>query len=220
MRHFTSLYDCAGFLSLYLSKPVALVRATMLDCPTHYRLSGNLRLRLNQVPAEGSLSHVDGVVLYTLARLLQAQNIIELGTFRGHSTNYLAEAVWKNGGRVDTVDLVRYWGKVWRGHAITLANRQVVRQHKADAYEYLLRRPQGSVDMIFEDTSHDYYNTRGLIDLTKIVLKPGGLLVIHDVAVDKVPGCRVQEAVDDSGLPFECFTVWPGNQGLAVWRKP
>ena len=165
----------------------------------------------------GSIYPDEGKILYQLADMIEARHVLELGTFVGYSTNYLANAVranWGLKGQVDTVDLVWYWGGVWRGRAIAPLNRLVVRQHKSDALSYLLRCRDKRFDMIFEDTSHTYPNTKAIIRAAKHKLRPGGILVIHD-ATSPVVG--VAAAVADSGLLFATYHT---ECGLAVWHKP
>ena len=230
MKTFNGLRECADASVGVLRADRGVIYRTMLQCPTSYkplrypeRGSGSkdvYRLRSQLVPMEGALSHVEGIVLYTLARTIGAQSIVELGTYAGHSTNYLAEAARYNGGRVDAVDLVRWWGGVLRGQAITLRNRMVVRQHKMDALKYLESRSDDSIDFIFEDTNHGWNNTYQLIMTGTRKLRSGGIMVVHDVAVTGVEGCDVDMAIESSGLDFHSFKVFPGEQGLAVWRKP
>lgn len=190
-----------------------------LECPVRYKRSSDERLARQLVPLEGALSHTEGLALYGIAVATQAKRIIELGTFAGHSTNYLAAAARRNKGVVDTVDNVWYWGGVWRGQNITLGNRSVVKRHKSDALDYLCKQRMESVDLIFEDTSHAYVGTTQLIYASRTTLKPGGILILHDAFVD-VEGCEVRRAVKESPLEFLCITINPGRQGLAVWRKP
>jgi len=187
------------------------------ECPVGYKPSRDANLRGHLVPIDGALSHVEGLALYSLIRAIGAKRIVELGTFAGHSTNYLAAAARETGGIVDTVDNVWYWGGVIRGQAITLSNRRVVRQHKSDAYKYLLNKCEDNlVDFIFEDTSHTWRDTYRIIALACRKLRSGGILAIHDVAV-----CReVREAVEYSGLNFLSIAAWPSEFGLALWRKP
>lgn len=194
-------------------------RLHTLSCPVTYQQGKNDRLHDQLVSEEGSLSHVEGLILYALARSINAKNIIELGTYYGRSTNYLLAAAVTNGGRVRTVDNVRYWGGVVRGSKIMFRYLLNVELVKADARLWLLNQPLESADFIFEDTDHSYELTSSLICDASCVLRPGGILAIHDVAVE-LPECRVLEAVNDSGLEFTCLTCYPGLQGLAIWRKP
>lgn len=163
-----------------------------------------------------AIPHEDGKILFTLACFIKARHIVELGTFAGNGTNYLAAAAYYTDGWVDTVDLVWYWGGVLRGWAIEWRYRPYVCQYKSDAWEYLYKQDDNSIDFIFEDSSHTYHNTTELIHLSKDKLRVGGILAVHDVLVDYV---KAGEAVKDSGLEFLVADTAPHHRGVAVWRK-
>ena len=188
------------------------------ECPIRVRISCNPVLAKQLIPFQGSIAHNDGVILYSLIRTLKPKRVVELGTFRGISTNYMAAACAQNKVIMDTVDNVRYWGGIIRGINISWRYRRWIQQHKADAVTWLKEQPNNSIDFIFEDTSHTFENTRDIIQLAQDKLRIEGTLILHDVNV-KEKGCEVMKAVKESALPFLCTTIEPGLQGLAIWRK-
>jgi predicted O-methyltransferase YrrM len=215
-----SIERAARFTSLKIECDLDWLWFGIQTCQVRYPTSKKTDLAAQGVPVEGAIADSEGRLLFAMAVASDAQKIVELGTYMGHSTNYLAEAARRTLGHVDTVDLKRIWNWHIRGSAITRKNRTVVTQHFCNAAKYLERLPDGSVDFIFEDTDHSFETTGMLIHLAQRKLRRGGILAVHDVFVSEVPSCKVAEAIEASGLDFLCLKILPAQQGLAIWRKP
>lgn len=104
--------------------------------------------------------------------------IIETGTFMGTTTRVLYEAA---DAFILTVEAdVRRWEQARKnlkeledGHNLLCVN--------ADAVEFLGNRKSESADFIFLDDDHEAEHVANEIQLAKACLKPGGVIVVHDV---------------------------------------
>jgi predicted O-methyltransferase YrrM len=116
-----------------------------------------------------------GRLLWFLAQTLAARNIVEIGTSRGVSTLWLADAARSNGGHVLTVDMDRAAQDAAEEsvRAAGLAERVTFRQ--GDGGAMLAALEEGSVDLLFLDAERVEYPSWWPHPVR--VLRPGGLLV-------------------------------------------
>lgn len=137
----------------------------------------DIEIICNQVLADGSTSVEHLLELYHAAS--NSRKILEIGSFKGHSTVALALAAQQNKGWVISVDLcdatpevdrVNYW------NSLKIYN---ISPYSMSSKEYLEMKPEMSYDFIFHDAEHgdhviDEYNKcwRKLL--------PQGILAIHD----------------------------------------
>jgi len=143
--------------------------------------------------------------------------VIDLGVRSGNSTAAFLAAVEEHGGHVWSVDIVQPQVP-WFGHpqwTFTLG----------DDLEVVDDLPDG-VDVVFIDTSHHYIQTLAELELYVPKVKPGGVVLMHDVELD-IPAWReatdppfpVRVAVDefcaDHGLEPEFVA---GCYGLGIIR--
>lgn len=165
--------------------------------------------------------------------------IVQLGHFAGYSTLFFGWALKKMGGRqllsIDINPKATKFTQKWIETAglndyvtlLTLNSTSVNTIHKAG--EVLVTRPK----MIFVDSSHQYENTLLELDYYYTILKPGGLIFLHDVSVfarkfDKtekggVNKAMLEWATREPGLGSENIMLnrWiegqPWEQPLVVW---
>ncbi len=132
--------------------------------------------RREEIPIVGP---VVGELLYILARVTQAQRILELGTATGYSTIFLARAFASTPGRLVTID-----------NNPAMAARAATNFHRAgldqqidiiigDALEKLAEMEE-TFDFIFMDIDKEHYAE--LMPHCSRRLKQGGLLVADNVA--------------------------------------
>ncbi len=117
-------------------------------------------------------------LLYILARVTGAQQILELGTATGYSTIYLARAALENKGRVTSIE--------WSPEMATLALKNLKRAGVQDVVKIRIGSAQSLVpemaelfDFIFMDIDKQHY-IRLLPKLRKHI-KKGGFMIVDNV---------------------------------------
>ena len=123
-------------------------------------------------------------------------NILEIGVHRGLSTSAFLLGVEQNGGHVYSIDLDPRCGKLFRKHpqwTFFCRNSQDCAGVKA-ALRAAAQPPAGLdvlFDVLFIDGSHDEPDVKNDLKNYAPLVKPGGLILMHDV----------QEPEDKSLLP-------------------
>lgn len=121
---------------------------------------------------------VVGELLFILARVTGAVNILELGAATGYSTLHLARGCQPAGGRVVTLE--------WDAAMAARARANFARAGLADHIEVrvgdaltLMAAMTGPVDLIFMDIDKEFYLPA--LPHCRRLLKPGGLLFTDNV---------------------------------------
>ncbi len=116
-----------------------------------------------------------GRLLWFLAQAVQARTILEIGTSRGVSTLWLADAARSTGGHVLTLDVDRVAQNAARDslRAAGLVDHVTFRQ--GDGGAALADMADGSVDLLFLDAERVEYPSWWPHPVR--VLRPGGVLV-------------------------------------------
>ncbi|MBC8356656.1 MAG: class I SAM-dependent methyltransferase [Planctomycetes bacterium] len=153
----------------------------------------------------------------------QPENILEIGTYHGTGTCYLAEMVRERNGHVTTVDLP------WT--ATDRMNRQVEQQLEACGLDNVtvFRRDDGAEGLMFEhlvnekppfdfvyiDGGHQWAKTVPQFCLALACLRPGGWILFDDIDNEKYPevGAVWQHVVPNH--PGVIETQECGNWGFA-----
>jgi len=138
----------------------------------------------------GSLANMqvgplEGAFLGTMARAVQAKNILEIGTFTGYSAMTFAGAI-PNDGRVTTLDIdpdttaiaKNFWNHAGLEHKIELIlgdARKTLVQLKTD----ILSKKRPPYDLVFIDADKPGYSEywNACIDLVRL----GGVLLVDNV---------------------------------------
>lgn len=108
-------------------------------------------------------------------RAANVRDVVEIGTSRGVSTLWLAEAVSTTGGQMVSVDTDAD-AQQHAAHSLAQAGlSDWVRLTEADGGEYLAGLPDASVDLLFLDAERTEY--LGWWPHQARVLRPGGILV-------------------------------------------
>lgn len=176
----------------------------------------------------GSLYEVEGKTLYALVRALKPDHVAEIGSLRGCSTTHLATALAVNEhGRITAVD-------VNAGARDQFPNglEQLLTAVVGDGLEWLAGQEDGSIDFLFEDSSHGEEMCRAVAELAKTKLSPGGVMVMHDAAHDfailgdgrKLPsevGETVRRGLDKALGPdgYRVYLAAPSDCGLAIYQR-
>ena len=126
----------------------------------------------------------EGQLLGLLVRLLGARQVLEIGTFTGYSTLWLARAV-APGGRVVTCDITDRWPAIGRPYweRAGVADRIEVRIGDArdTLADLLAGGAEGTVDLVFIDADKAGY--RDYYEASLRLARPGGLLVLDNTVL-------------------------------------
>lgn len=146
---------------------------------------------------EGWLTEREG---RELARLAAGKDVLEVGAFKGRSTICLA----REARTVDVIDT--FDGRAtpqpgptlreFRENTDRRRGRAFVGVHRGSSAEVLptLAAAGSSYDLVFIDGDHDEAAVRADVDAVLPLLRPGGLLALHDYGNKDDPG--VKAAVD------------------------
>jgi len=133
--------------------------------------------------APNRFSYMVGPLLYWIGRFVGAKYIAEVGIGNGYTAVHLAALAKLNGGRyvgididknlclkVETVllklDLLDASSIVWRASSKGLAENE---------------RPKDGFDLVFIDGNHRYKFVKKDAEVWGPYVRPGGLLVFHDI---------------------------------------
>jgi len=120
---------------------------------------------------------VVGELLYILARLAGAQNILELGTATGYSTIHLARAL-PPGGKVITLELSDAMARRARANFSRAGLAERIEVRAGQALDLMGAMPE-TFDLIFLDIDKESYLPA--LPHCRRLLKVGGLLVADNV---------------------------------------
>lgn len=164
----------------------------------------------------GSLWQAEGRALYALVRALNADRVLELGTWHGCSATHIAQAL-VDAGRGGTLDAVDIWAGA--GDRVPDTLRPAIRFHHADMVAWALDQAIAGrcYDLIYEDGEHDSESVAEIWALAERLLCPGGVIVSHD-ALHTGVGAVVRAAIESSGLTPVYLQLGSSDCGLAVWR--
>lgn len=184
--------------------------------------------------ADLQVSYDQGRFLESMIRSTNAKRVLEIGTFRGFSTIFIARAL-PSGGLVITCDK--------RDAETSLAQeswKKLGLEHKIDkrlgagvAVLAILAKEQEEkslplFDLIFIDADKGSY--KDYIDMSMIVLKPGGTILIDNVLwaglpTYKQPGDNTGHAVREfNEYVFDTYAAYasiiPAWDGMMLITKP
>lgn len=153
--------------------------------------------------------------LVEMVHELHASHVIELGTRTGVSTVAFLHALRATEGRLTSVDI---------------DERPDIGEHErwefvqGDDLDPDVVEQLDEADIVFIDTSHLYEQTRRELNTYRWLVRPGGLMVLHDTELFRPetaqvgePPFPVRKAIDEfiaeTGFAFKNFT---GCNGLGV----
>jgi predicted O-methyltransferase YrrM len=121
-----------------------------------------------------------GALLRTLVRLMQARRVLEIGTFSGYATLWMAEALPED-GRIDTIEINDEMEDLIREGFERAGLSDRIRLHIGDALD-LLPTLDERYDLVFIDADKREYVAyyQSVFDL----VRPGGLIVADNVLWD------------------------------------
>lgn len=131
-----------------------------------------------------AVSAAQGKLLYLLARMQGARNILEIGALGGYSTIWLARALPAN-GRLITLELDPKHAEVARKNIASAGLAKVVelRLGKAlDSLPQLAAESRGPFDLIFIDA--DKANIPAYFDWALKLSRPGTAIIVDNIVRD------------------------------------
>lgn len=127
------------------------------------------------------VSAPQGKLLQIIARMIDAKNILEIGTLAGYSTIFLARAL-APGGKVVTLELEKRHAEVAVANfeRAALENRIEMRQGNAmDTLPQLSKEGAGPFDMVFIDA--DKPNIPSYFEWSLKLSRPGAVIIVDNV---------------------------------------
>ena len=185
---------------------------------------------------EGWLDDSQGIALYQMARSSVAGAVLEIGSFCGKSTLFIALGCKHSGAAFYAVDPHQrmseggkeQFGLNYRpftGNSLEEL-RKTLGSCNLAAYVTLLvatskeARPQFTVQplkLLFVDGSHDYDDVRLDYELWHEMIVTGGRLVLHDSNFEGV-NQTIQAHLDHDRYVHE-GTVGKGRSAMTVWQR-
>ncbi|MBN2329486.1 MAG: O-methyltransferase [Candidatus Omnitrophica bacterium] len=120
----------------------------------------------------------DGRMLRLLAEIMNAKNIVEIGTSTGVSGVWFGMALQKNGGKLTTFEIDERRAKMAAANFKRAGMEEIITIVLGDAHEQV-QKLKDPIDMLFLDADKE-----GYVDyLNKLLplIRPGGLIVAHNI---------------------------------------
>lgn len=146
-------------------------------------------------------------------RLLEAQHVIELGTRTGVSTIAWLHGLNQTGGRLTSIDIDE------RPDIGEYSHWTYLQGSDMDPAIFDQLEP---AEIVFIDTSHEYEHTVAELFQYRWLVKPGGIMVLHDTELPSVGvptdppypvRSAIQKFVEATGYEWQEI---PGSWGLGV----
>ncbi len=131
-----------------------------------------------------AVSPTQGKLLYLLARMCRARNILEIGTLAGYSTIWLARAL-PAGGHVVTLEMDPKHAEVSRKNFALAGLDKIIELRLGKALDSLPRvaaEGRGPFDLIFIDA--DKTNIPGYFEWSLKLSRPGSVIVVDNIIRD------------------------------------
>lgn len=156
-------------------------------------------------------------LLYHLVRFLGARSAIEVGVYRGAGSIHLAQGLHDNGGgRLFLVDIAESALAEAIQHIETARFSLETVSVCMRSVDAVLSGVLAEVDLVFLDAEHTCEATHADIKAYLQLVRPGGLLVVHDTimwgAADAV------DALYSQGSSVFTFAT-SGGSGVSIFRK-
>lgn len=127
-------------------------------------------------------------ILYWLIRSHNYKDILELGTFMGHTAYWWVKSAKETKGHVVTIDFKQ------RLKGLNIDHLSAV-ESTTDAFFASNKR---TFDFIYVDAGHTYEEAKKDILNAHSILKPGGAIAVHDTGYSDPPACEVDRALEDA----------------------
>lgn len=139
---------------------------------------------------EGAAEPWTQQVIASLLIAMRKRRVLELGSFKGHTTAFLAKALEAIGGGSLTAvehDVDRSFATETRLASLNLHSVQFI-AHCGDSIEFLSAAEPNSYDFVWVDDSHEVAHVANELELLLQptrpdvrIVSPGGIVLMHDV---------------------------------------
>jgi len=168
---------------------------------------GRTQGRMMNVPVQ------DGRLLRLMAETINAKMVVEIGTSNGISSIWLSAALRKTGGKLISHEIDKERAALARANFVKAGVADIVTVVEGDAHKTVTRL-KGPIDMVFIDAEKE-----GYLDYLKKVLplvRPGGLVLAHNMTARMAPTDFVKEITTNSGLET---ILYMQGRGMSVSLK-
>lgn len=162
--------------------------------------------------------------LYSIAKLLRANDILETGFDAGYTTLALAQT----GARVVGIDNKSEYPQVKADAEKLLATYDNVELIYGDALSYLVTSPDEAFDFIFIDDYHAISHVALEAEQVKRVLRKGGICAFHDTIIASI-GVLIRQKFNGWYIMpyFSCYSPYAErlgkdnpNYGIGLVQRP
>ena len=168
----------------------------------------------NQRRGMMNVSMEDGRLLRMLTESVGAKHVVEIGTSNGYSGIWFCLALRTTGGKLTTHEIDARRAAIAKENFAKAGVDKLVTLVEGDAHE-MIKKLEGPIDIVFIDADKEGYSDY----LTKVlpILKPGGLIVAHNMNMPKAESGYVKAVTTNPALD----TVFLNMQsaGVAVSMK-
>lgn len=161
-----------------------------------------------EIPAEDSTSEEEKEILASEIRKRKPKVIVEIGTHRGMTTLYMAEAALEVGAHIHTCDPDESWGQV--GNFRKFPEFPNITYYPVKGKDLDV----SNIDFIFCDGFHEKVYVIEELEHFLPRLNDGGVIYFHDTAGSNIH-CDVPGAIDEKGLKV---TYLQTLNGMAVYE--
>ena len=179
-RHFLQKTAAAGVCA---SLPFLARESRVLAAPT--AVSAELAARREAVLADMEakrqdtgmrILRADAQFFHLMAELLDTRKVLEIGTFHGYSSIWLATALEQTGGKLVTIEIDPERVKIAKHHLAEAGLADRVECLEGDAHQ-VAKTIEGPLDLVLldadKDKNEDYFNT------LYPRLRPGGVILLN-----------------------------------------
>ncbi len=152
--------------------------------PFHAALAAKRRAQGREPRA--SVNNEVGTILYTVCRYLKPDNAVETGVASGVSSSYFLRALTDNkNGRLHSIDFPTWEQETgWIVPDDLKGRWELIRGRSAEKLPELLEKLE-KIGVFFHDGEHTYDNMTWEYESAWGALKPGGVLLSHNIDFTK-----------------------------------
>ncbi|KQS50295.1 methyltransferase [Flavobacterium sp. Leaf359] len=121
--------------------------------------------------------HFQGRVLSMISKLVNPENILEIGTYTGYATLCLAEGMKENGS-IDTIDINEELLSIQKKYFDLSPWKNQITQHLGNALE-IIPTLEKKFDLVFIDADKDNY--LNYFDMIVPIMNKGGIILSDNV---------------------------------------
>lgn len=142
-------------------------------------------------------------------------DMFEIGVRTGISTAAFLRGLEKNGGHLYSADIESQCGNIFAGHPQwTFVN------HNSRDVAIVKSKIPAKLDVLFIDGDHTYEGVKSDLESYGLLVKDGGIIVMHDVVSGYDPGVRkaADEYATANNYAFDIIVSWVGLGVMHVKR--